>query len=299
MVKLTNYENYFYQPPPWSGLEEVIRFPDGEVKQNSLPNSTLWVFKAEDHTFHPEIVGNDTGCGMTSFVVNDVNHQHAADTFYNFLKGKRSIGGGNHFIDICAPIESAADIRSEPYKILLIHTHGPDKSTPTTIEEAQRKQRKAESFRKELGEELSALLKSPCQLLGDWTHNSVAIEDHKVIYRKGVVRAQEDKIHFLPAHLGAKILLYTVNSHVHPPYFSMPHATGRRGPLGSTKVSPEEADSLRQRVYIPSGISSYSLRSEHPSGYNGHQNIMRKLYQENKFFIPLGETRILSYVGKV
>ncbi len=299
MVQLTSYENCFYRPPAWPGLEEVIRFPDGEVRQNSLPNSTVWVFNAANHVFHPEILGSDAGCGIAGFIVADIDHREAADTIYTFLKGRRSIGGGNHFIDICAPIESAVDIHDQPYKILLIHTHGPDKSTPVTIEGAQRKQNQAAAFRRELGEELSALVGSSSELIGDWTHNFVLIEDEKVIYRKGVVKAREEKIHFLPAHLGAKILLYTLHGQNHPPYFSLPHATGRRGPLGSTKVSLEEAASLRQMVYIPSGISAASLRSEHPSCYNGYEKILRKLRRENNFFIPLGETRILSYIGKV
>jgi len=300
MVQITSYEDNFYRPPAWLGLEEMVRFPDGEVQQSSLPNSTVWVFNAKDHLFRPEILGNDAGCGMTGFFVQDVDHVEAADTFYNFLnRKKRIIGGGNHFIDICAPIESVADLRSEPYKILLIHTHGPDISVPQTIGQAQQKQRSAESFRKELGEELSALVGSSCELLGDWTHNSVAIENEKVVYRKGIVKAKSGKIHVLPAHLGAKILLYTLNDQNPPPYFSMPHATGRRGPLGDTKVNPEEVDILREMVYIPPGISSNSLRSEHPSCYNGYNKIMDRLLHENNFFIPVGETRILSYIGKV
>lgn len=299
MVIITRYEDQFFHPPKWPGLEEVVRFPDGEVRQHSLPNSTVWVFNVKDHVFRPEILGNDTGCGMTGFFLQDVDHIEAADAIYTFLKRKRIIGGGNHFIDICAPIESYADLRHEPYKILLIHTHGPDKSTPRTIEEAQQKQRKAESFRQELGEELSALVQSSCELLGDWTHNSVAIENEKVVYRKGIVKAKSEKIHVLPAHLGAKILLYTINDQSPPPYFSMPHATGRRGPLGDTKVEVGEVEILREMVYIPPAISSHSLRSEHPSCYNGYNKIFERLRDENHFFVPLGEMKILSYIGKV
>ena len=287
MVHIISYEDHFFHPPQWQGLEEVIRFPDGEIKNNSLPNSTVWVFNNNAHQYRPEILGNDAGCGMTGFFLEDVNHIEAADAIYTFLKRKRVIGGGNHFIDICAPVESFADIRHEPYKILLIHTHGPDKSVPQTIEQAQKKQQYAESFRKELGEELSALVGSSCELLGDWTHNSVALENEKVVYRKGIVKAKSGKIHVLPAHLGAKILLYTTNDQTPPPYFSMPHATGRRGPLGDSKVNPEEVDILREMVYIPPAISSNSLRSEHPSCYNGYDKIMDRLLHENNFFIPL------------
>ncbi len=299
MVQVISYEDHFFHPPSWPGLEEVIRFPDGEIKNDSLPNSTVWVFNANDHVFRPEILGNDAGCGMTGFFLKDVDHIAAADAFYNLLKQRRVIGGGNHFIDICAPIESCADLRHEPYKILLIHTHGPDKSVPQAMGQAQQKQRSAESFRQELGQELAELVDSPCKLMGDWTHNTVAVEDNKVIYRKGVVKVEAGKLYPLPAHLGAKILWYTPNPTTLPPYCSMPHATGRRGPLGDTKVDTEEVEILREMVYIPAGISSPSLRSEHPSCYNGYDKIMGRLLHEKNLFIPVGETRILSYIGKV
>ncbi len=300
MVKITSYEDQFFYPPEWPGLEEVVRFPDGEMRPNALPNSTVWVLNDQLHRFNPEILGSDVGCGMSGFILGDIDHQSAADSIYAFLKQQRSIGNGNHFIDLCAPIESgAADIKQEPYKVMLIHTHGPDKSTPKNIEEAQQKQKNASSFRRELGEELSALLGSRCELLGDWAHNTVAVEEDKIIYRKGAVKVEAGKLHPLPAHAGAKILLYTPNPANLPPYSSMPHATGRRGPLGEIKVSAEEAELLRQMVYIPAGISSHSLRSVHPSCYNDYGKIFRKLRDENNFFVPMGEMKILSYIGKV
>ncbi len=298
MVNVISYEDNFFYPPKWPGLEEVVRFPDGEIRNSSLPNSTVWVFDSHGHKYQPGILANDVGCGMTGFILGDIDHQKSADAIYAFLRRKRIIGGGNHFIDLCAPIESVTDLHPKPYKVMLIHTHGPDRSTPDTIEEAQDKQRRAESFRQELGQELAALLESPCELMGDWTHNSVTVENNRVVYRKGVVKAEIGRMYPLPAHLGAKILLYTINPMNPPPHSSMPHATGRSGPLGDTKVSAEETGILRQMVYIPPEISVQSLRSEHPSCYNDYQKIFRRLRDDNNFFVPLGEMKILSYVGK-
>ncbi len=93
-----------------------------------------------------------------------------------------------------------------------------------------------------------------------------------------------------------------------PPYCSMPHATGRSGPRGEMKVSLEEIREMRcqpQIPYIPSGISDTALRSEHPSCFNNFDKILEKLkypisehFQEN-YFIITGQSKILSYVGKV
>jgi hypothetical protein len=76
----------------------------------------------------------------------------------------------------------------------------------------------------------------------------------------------------------------------------MPHATGRSKPRGEGKVSLEKANSLRDLVYIPEEISNSSLRSEHPSCFNDFNKIINSL---GNYIVPFGESKILSYVGKV
>ncbi|MBU2560737.1 MAG: hypothetical protein KKD17_00415 [Nanoarchaeota archaeon] len=295
-VSLQNYADSYYKVPDLPGLEELVRFPDGEFKRDSIPNSTIWVFNRSGHVFVPHILSDDVGCGIAAFVIGKVDAEKAADKIYRHLKGRGVIGGGNHFVDVCSEIDSL-DINMDAHNILLVHSDGKSygPGVPKSIAEALSKQKRAEDFRKDLGYELAGLLDVPVSMMGNWTHNSVE-DSEKVIYRKGVVKVEPHKLHVLPAHLAAKILMYTVDESDLPPYSSMPHATGRSGPTGKMKVSSEIAGLLRKQVYIPAGISDSSLRSEHPSCYNGFGRILSRL---GNHIVPLGECRILGYVGKV
>ncbi len=303
MVNMLSFEDTHYFPPDYPGLEELVRFPDGDIKNKSIPNSTIWVFNAQEHQFQPDIHGADIGCGMTALIIEDIDHKEAADTLYNYLKENRRsgrvLGRGNHFVDICSSLDAITDIKDGPYKILLVHTHGPEKKTPASLNDALQQQTSARDYRQELSEELADLISSSKEMIGDWTHNSVEVDENNIIYRKGIVKVQPEKLYFLPAHLGAKIVIYTVPDESVLPYASMPHATGRSGPRSEKKVSREEAATLRQKVYIPAGISDASLRTEHESCYNSHDKIFGKLRnQHGLLFLPVGETTILSYVGK-
>ena len=76
----------------------------------------------------------------------------------------------------------------------------------------------------------------------------------------------------------------------------MPHATGRCGPTGETKVSLEKAGEIRSEVYIPEQIKTDSLRSSHPSCFNDYQKITNKL---GNHFVAVDDITILSYVARV
>lgn len=311
-----NFANAFYMPPPslTSGLEALVRFPDGDVKHRDIPNSSVWVYAQEKHSYHPEILQSDVGCGIAAFFISELDHKKAADSIYQRLKKQNVLGRGNHFVDVCSPYESFYDDfqpQLSPHNILLVHTHGNINKIPSTVRDAQKQQRDVENSRVKLGEELASVIGSSfCILVGNWTHNSVEVDSGKVIYRKGVVKVMPEKIHVLPAHLGARILFYTVSGESPfqlPPYASMPHATGRRGPLSTTKASLDKVAAMRRNPsmpYIPSQISNASLRSEHPSCFNDYKIIecLRYKYSEHfdlPYMVSLGECRILSYVGKV
>src|SRR3989338_6362448 len=298
MAHITSFEDGFYYPPPFPGLEELVRFPDGEFKRDTIPNSTVWVFKKENHQFRPEIHSSDIGCGMAGFILEKIDAREAADICYGALKKKNILGRGNHFVDICSHIEPPFENRQEPYNILLLHTHGPDTTQPLTLQEAKQKQEYARQCREEIGFDLARKIGVKAQLVGDWSHNTIEEVGNLLIYRKGVVRVEPGKIVVLPAHLGTKILVYTVDAKSMPPYDSMPHATGRAGPRGQMKVSEEDAAFVRKLVYIPDEIENSSLRSEHPSCYNGFDKILTILGQ-GKYIVPVGEMRILSYIGKI
>ncbi len=298
MVDLIDFGVGYYHPPAWPGLEEIIRFPGGEAKRDSIPPSSVWIFDSGRHQFKPEIHGPDIGCGIAAFTIKDkdIDVKEATDRFFAYLKREGTLGRGNHFVDLCAPIEAACDLAEEPYKILLIHTHGRGQSEPKNITEAQERQDQAARYRLDLGRQLAGLVDSPAELIGNWVHNSIEEKEGKIIYRKGAVKVETGRLYFLPAHLGAKVLIYTIPEEPRFFHSSLPHGTGRSGPRGETKVTPAEASRIRGLVYVPESISNDSLRSEHPSCYNGYDNIFEKL---RRYFNPIGETRILSYIGKV
>lgn len=311
MVNIISFENSHYFPPSRlrAGLETLVRFPDGEVKQTGTPNSTVWVFNPSEHRYTPEILGADVGCGIAAFVIDEVDPKAAADTIFEKLAGKGILGRGNHFVDICSAYESASPETKTPpsHNILLVHTHGDncDTETPMSIPQAQVRERYAQEFREYLGHQLASNIGSSiCRMLGNWAHNTVEETSEGIIYRKGVVKVQPMKVYILPESIGAMVLFYTVSSEAPfqlPPYSSMPHATGRAGPRGEMKVSLEEVREMRKEKwipYIPQGISDSALRSEHPSCFNDYEKIFRKLEMENNFFTSVGQCQILSYVGK-
>lgn len=312
MVNIISFENTYYYPSAQlqRGLDTLVRFPDGEFKRDSIPNSTVWVYNPAQHKYNPDILAGDAGCGIAAFFIDEVDPKGAADTIFEKLARKGILGRGNHFVDICSAYESASQDAEPkpPHNILLVHTHGDNRDirNPTTVREAQKRQQYAEEFREYLGNQLAADIGSKtCRMLGNWTHNSVEETEEGIIYRKGVVKVEPKKLYILPANIGEMILFYTVSDQ-HPlklpPYSSMPHATGRAGPRGQMKVFLEEVREMRRQTwipYIPAGISDAALRSEHPSCFNNGESIYRKLGLENRFYVSVGECQILSYVGKV
>ncbi len=307
MVEIIDFDNKYYSPPGLEGLDKLVLFPDGEYKREKIPNSSVWIFKP-DYPYCSEILADDVGCGMAAFALQEIDAKGAADKFCKYLKGKNILGRGNHFVDVCSEIDSdSIDVEYQPHNLLILHTDGKSicPEVPKNFSDAQKRQKIAEEFRLNLGYELAGIIKSKCDVLGNWTHNSVEETNFGTIYRKGAVKVTPEKIHILPAHLGAKIWIYTVDKNNLPPLSSMPHATGRSGPKGEKKVSIDEVRSIRDLVYVPKEISDSSLRTEHSSCYNGFGKIIEKLgsgkleSKENPYIVSIGTATILSYVGKV
>lgn len=298
MVKITNYSDNFYYPPNMDGLEEVVLFPDGEMKRENIPNSSVWLFDAANHKYQEDILSDDIGCGIAAFILSKVDYKEAADKIADYLKDKNVLGRGNHFIDICSTIQSIHREYKE-HNVMVIHTDGKsfNKDIPKNVDEALNKIEMAEEFRETIGYNLTKVIGATAvEKMTDCTHNSVEIIDGKVIYRKGAIKTEPNKLLILPIHLGAMIFLYAIDENNLPLYLSMPHSTGRKGPIGETKVDISIADGLRKKVYIPKLVNSSSLRTEHPLCYNNCEKILRKF---GKHIIPLGGIEILSYIGKI
>lgn len=298
MVELVNLtDRYYHANGAFPGLEKLVLFPGGKAKQG-IPAGSVWVFNG-NHSYDSKILHDDVGCGMSAFFLNrDIDPKQSADDIAKYLKGKNVLGRGNHFVDICGafnPIEG-----EYPYHyMLVVHTDGKsiDNKIPETFEQAQERIKSAVELRKDLGNSLAKTIGAKrVELFGDWPHNTVEFSDGKYIYRKGTIKVTPEKVHILPAHLNSSILFYTIHKDDVPILSSMPHATGRKGPISEHKVSVEKARGVRKNIHIPDMISDSSLRSEHPDCFNDMTKIARSL---GKQIVTLGDTYIAAYVGKI
>ncbi len=300
MVEVINYNSFFYHPNgQFKGLEKLVLLPGGETRPSGIPVGSVWQFDSQNHEYDQRILGNDVGCGMTAFfMIPPVDLKVAADKIASHLAGAKILGSGNHFIDLCGNFETE-DQQYPLHNMMIIHTDGKskDNSVPKNIESAQAKVVAASEFRKNLGNSLANVIGvKKIELFGDWPHNTVEYENGKYVYRKGTIKVFPEKVHILPSHLHSSILFYTVAANDMPIMSSMPHATGRKGPTSELKVSEEKAREMRKLVYIPERIKDSSLRSEHPDCFNSLDSILDVFGEQ---IVPIGDTYIKSYVGKV
>ena len=295
-IEIINYSDHYFYPERVDGLESLAIFPDGDFKRRSVPSS-VWVFDENGHSYQEWILADDVGCGMAVFALSKVDPNDLADKIAEYLKGRNVLGRGNHFVDICSGFRSV-DFDYSGHNIMVVHSDGKgiDNSIPSSVKEAKEKVTRAQKFRKELGCDLARLVGAYHELIVDLPHNSVEIEDGKVVYRRGAIKVTPKRVHVLPSHLGAKILWYTVDEDNMPPFASMPHGTGRKGPLSQVKATTQDTERLREKIYIPDLVKTASLKSEHPLCYNDPGKIFDKL---KEYIVPLGEVKILSYVGKI
>ena len=297
--EIIDYSGHYYYPK-FECLEKLVIFPDGETRKKGIPNSSVWVF-SEPHKYEQDILSADAGCGITGFLLPEIDYKQSADIIAEYLQDKGILGRGNHFVDLCSPIIS--HYGATEGSIMLVHTDGKyaNKSVPSTVDAAITKAKSAIEFRQQLAYDIASMLGVDCHLMVDWTHNFVEKKEGKIIYRKGAIKTFEGKLHILPAHIGRDILVYTVDSQDMPPLESMPHGTGRKLPIYAMKnpefdrIILEELKKLRSQVYIPL-ITDESLRSEAPLCYNDFNNIFEKLVD---YIVTIGHIDIKAYIGKI
>lgn len=298
-ANIDNYSSNFYYPEKerTTGLERLVIFPDGTKNRSGIPNSSVWIYRKTGHEYDPSLLGPDVGCGISGFKIPAAGHE-AADAIAEFLKDKKVLGRGNHFVDLCTSIVSPYMEDDPEHNILLIHTDGKQmmNEVPSNLHEALQKIKDASEIRQELGNTLAKMLGIPINRFGDWAHNTVEETEEYLVYRKGAIKTVPSMIHIMPAHIRSHILVYTVQKEYMPPAESLPHGTGRAGPINQHKVTEEKAEEVRKHVYIPKIIPASSLKSEHPDCYNGFDNIFRTLKQ---FMIGLGHLEIKAYIGKL
>lgn len=295
-------QNFYPAPNFRDNLEEILVYPEGEFKREGVPNGSVWVYRDIGQSYDPRILYDDVGCGIAAFYISPkIDLNAAADEIAKALKGRRILGSGNHFIDLCAPLNTYYDdVKSDGSNILVLHTDakGLGNELSQTFQQAQDKLMLAEHRRHTLADDLSKLIGSHyVKQIGDWPHNSVEKQEGKIIYRKGSIKVVSNgNLYILPAHLGASILYYAVSEKEMPPLASMPHATGRIQRTGEGKVSEQKVKELRKMIYVPKQIKNGSLRAEHPDCFNNVDNIYKDLARH---IHVIGDSKIRAYVGKI
>lgn len=167
------------------GLEKVILFPEADPSHR-IPNGSAWTYK--ENVYRPEILGDDVGCGITGFMLQNYDSidELADETLKVLEKEDISIGRGNHFIDICEGYDST-------HKTLFIHSDmNKEGVTPKTLQKAQQMQKDAVEKRVDVIDTLTSKLGLKTEYLDDWTHNTVESEDG-MVYRKGTISVVDNE----------------------------------------------------------------------------------------------------------
>jgi hypothetical protein len=314
-MEIKNLSNEYYYPSKemQKGLNELIIFPDGHPMKNGAVNSAVWAFEAKDHKYKPKILGDDVGCGMALALFYNpqgMNLESVATDFTNYFKNNKSLGRGNHFVNICSPLIKESRVEGEPnlsdyflldknYKMIIIHTDAKhlDSKKITTIDEALTWDESAKRYRAEIISDLAKRANTSCFMINDWSHNSIEENGDEIIYRKGAIKPKTDGLNFFPMSLGRAIPFYIINPRNFKQFRdSVPHGSGRVGPTSQNKVSLEKVKELREQVFIPKKITDTSLRTEHPDCYNNIDaflNIFRDHIQ------IIGETQIEAYIHQI
>ena len=172
----------------------------------------------------------------------------------------------------------------------------------SSLKEAFERQKYASEFRKETGGDIAKTLGVSFEIISDMPHNTVYYEDGFTVYRKGAVRCNSDNIYFLPAHLGAKVMAYTINDTL--PMQTMPHGTGRSMPRSEIKelAMQRDIDYLKSIVYLPKNMNDSSLKDMIPEAFNNYDQIIRNMLlnpEYDKMFLMMGSSKIEGSLFKL
>jgi len=240
---LKNYGSIYYYPPEKmkNGLQELIIFAENATK-HGIPNGSLWVYDAKSRYF-PEILMDDIGCGVTSFIISAMEYSDAVimDILKVVDEIHVDIGHGNHFIDFTTehPKAEKSPIRTN---MLFLHTDfNKDKTVPKDHFEAMQMEKQASERRIDYLDRVVRLLGIKGDVYKDWVHNSLSWKDDRWIYRKGCIdldRTENEGILLLNPFEGIYLYVGTFEAF----YSSAQHATGRKN---EGKIDRTENETLK------------------------------------------------------
>lgn len=248
--KLVNYGTAHYFPTKRlaGGLEELIIFSES-CSKGKIPNGSVFVY-CHGKPYDPAILKSDIGCGITSAIIPKMDFSsEAIDEIISAVdKLGIHIGQGNHFIDFTTGHPSLSE--TQLTNMIFIHSDFNNQNViPNSFEAAKQLQRSAKEQRKEYLEKLMSLLGLNGAIYKDWTHNSIAEENGKMIYRKGAIDIRESQfIGALALNPIDGIYLYVATFEKYQN--SMQHGTGRIGSRSNLFRNLAKKKGKIARVYL-------------------------------------------------
>jgi hypothetical protein len=197
--------------------------------------------------YRPEILKTDVGCGISAGFIAELNYTPKEIT--SILKAvdemQVHIGQGNHFLDFTTAHPKTQEGKVRTNMIFLHSDFNNGNIIPTSYEQARQMEIEAAEKRRDYLEKLIRKLGIPGGFYQDWTHNSVAWENEKFIYRKGsinIAKTEEEGLLALNPFEG----LYLYVSDWKRYCSSMQHATGKQ--IDGIKCDRSGYEIIRQGI---------------------------------------------------
>lgn len=272
------------------GLSKLITLPDYCPGRGCLPVGIIVVYDKKDHKISSDYLGPDIGCGMTlAKFRTPIKHLEDLTNKVGLILLDQngdlgSLGGGNHFVDIyqAEEIEPELGINKGDF-LTLIHTgsrHRGQEVYERCLEgeeylgEYEDLTRFGEANRRAILGHVEKAYGEKLDLVLDNAHNTLEVQDDKVIYRKGAVKLNPGEISIIPSSMNGEAVLVRGKESISEIENSMCHGTGRK--ISRSKAREERffLKEMDPKVYIPYFISPENIATEFPQCYNTIEDIL-------------------------
>src|SRR3989338_3407417 len=290
------------------GLKKLIILPDYSPGKGRLPNGSVAIYSANEHSISGEFLGPDIGCGMLLARFGENLGDDLAYANYGiFVKlreaRKASLGSGNHFINIYKVETSNLPNLDKEDNVVLIHSgsrlygrdiFGKRLVGERYVEAHEHAQMFARQNRQKLLEIVMEASATETDTLLDIPHNTVELNNGEVIYRKGAVKLKPGEISIISSYLGGKAIIVRAKPKIEELEWSMCHGTGRKISRSDAKEIPFDSTELRKRIHIPNTIYDDSIDTEAPHCYRDIEEIFPRV---EDYIEVVAELKPLSYVS--
>ncbi len=272
-LNLLNFGNYYYpQANLRENLERLIIFTENAAKKE-IPNGSVFIYNCIE--YNPQILKSDIGCGITAFILQSIDFDDETTT--EILKAINElgihIGQGNHFLDFTTA-HPVLRRKNKASRMIYLHSDFNNENiVPTSYSEAKKLENKAKDQRYSYLEKLTRLLGISAEFYMNWTHNSVNLENDRLVYRKGAINLSETKgIGVLALNPIEGLMLYAAEFKDY--HYSMQHGLGRTGSRGELQNVMQKKRIGIARGYIMPKIC-FEIKEILERTYNPIDNYLR------------------------